>query len=100
MTYCKEKNGYYIIKQWPQLEHLKPTRLRHVIFGIFDNFKAKLEFNHSIGLVHTVPVYAPVRPGSLQHADPREPGRIGTKLTYRHTVTLIDYWPIRNADFI
>jgi len=56
--------------------------LRHVIFGIFDNFKAKLEFNHSISLLDTVPVYAPVRPGSLQHADRREPGRNSSAFIY------------------
>jgi len=32
-----------------------------------------------LSLVHTVPFYAPVRPGSLQPADRGEPGRIGTE---------------------
>ena len=42
--------------------------------------------NHTraLSLVHTVPVYAPVRPGSLQPADRGEPGRIGSEFEYVH----------------
>ena len=36
-------------------------------------------------LVHTVPVYAPVRPGSLQPADRAVPGRIVKKIECIHT---------------
>jgi len=32
-----------------------------------------------LSLLHTVPVYVPVRPGSLQPADRGEPGQIGTE---------------------
>ena len=35
-------------------------------------------------LVHTVPVYAPVRPGSLQPVDQSETGRIGTEFECIH----------------
>jgi len=37
-----------------------------------------------LSLVHTVPVYAPVRPGSLQPADRGEPGRTGTEFDCVH----------------
>ena len=42
--------------------------------------------NHTraLSLVHTVPVYAPVRSGSLEPADRGEPGRIGNELEYVH----------------
>ena len=37
-----------------------------------------------LSLVHTVPVYAPVRLGSLQPADRGKPERIATKLECVH----------------
>jgi len=42
------------------------------------------DYKKKLSLVHTVPVYAPVRPGSLQPADRGEPGRIGTKFECVH----------------
>jgi len=41
-------------------------------------------YGNCLSLAHTVPVYAPVRPGSLQPADRGEPGRIGTELECIH----------------
>ena len=38
----------------------------------------------TLSLVHTVPVYAPVRSGSLQPADRGEPGRIGEEFDCVH----------------
>jgi len=37
-----------------------------------------------LSLIHTVPVYAPVRPGSLQPVDRGDPGRIGTEFDFVH----------------
>jgi len=37
-----------------------------------------------LSLVHTVPVYTPMRPGSLQPADRDEPGRIGKEFECVH----------------
>ena len=39
---------------------------------------------YRMSLVHIVPVYAPVRPGSLQPADRGKPGRIGTEFECVH----------------
>jgi len=48
--------------------------------------KIKLAFSHkaALSLVHTVPVYAPVRPGSLQQADRGEREQIGTEFECVH----------------
>jgi len=67
--------------------HVCSIRTVHLcIFKI--NLNVYIGTDHSyfcLSLVHTVPVYAPVSPGSLQPADRGEPGRIGKEFECVHT---------------